>query len=164
MISLQYDIKLLRLPPWRVGTKLTCLVLLHKNPTAGLPNITKTQTFKHQNVWLFVNNLYQVRRLKKAAEVRLSLHFSPPKVTQHRGFRRCFCGIKTRQDKYTNCSFFFLMLLFQPQCFYRCIKWDNMATPNGPGVRLPKKPFHWPRSLQRNKARASGSAFVHTLL
>ena len=66
---------------------------------------------------------YQVRRLKKAAEVRVWLYFSPPKVTQHReDFDDVFAGSK--QDK-TNIQIaaFFLMLLFQPQCFYRCIKW-----------------------------------------
>lgn len=112
VISLQYDIELLRLPPWRVGNKLTCLVLLHRNPTVlGLPNITKTQTFKHQNVWLFVNknsSAISGEKIEKSGRgARLVVFFSPQGDTTQRRFRRCFCGIKTRQDKYTNCSFFF---------------------------------------------------------
>lgn len=159
--------KLLRLPPWRVGTKLTCLVLLHKNPTAGLPNITKTQTFKHQNVWLFVNknsSAISGEKIEKSGRGAPFVAFFSPKGDTTQRISTMFLRDQNKTRQIYKLQLFFLMLLFQPQCFYRCIKWGNMATPNGPGVRLPKKPFHWPRSLQRNKARAFLSAFLHTLL
>ena len=128
----------------------------------------------------------QVRRLKKAAEVLFFCcifdYFCLPKVTPLRRLGQCFGGINTRQNK---CRFFFWILLFQPQCFYSCTnlekgwKWMKMVDAESSfvtkkkhlprilqfllqtvGVRLPKKRFHWQRSLQRNKARHWGQTLT----